>query len=280
MKKTFAAVMAGVALMAVSGAAEAKEWTKVRIATEGAYPPWNNMTASGELEGFELDLAKELCARMQVECEIVAQEWDGIIPGLQSGKYDVIMAGMNITEERQKAIDFAGPYAADPTVFSALQDSDLLDIEVGTERVNLGDPGEAGRKAIDTLAEALDGKTVGVQVSTIQHNLLQEYMPDIAVQTYDKADSMALDLTSGRIDAMLADKTATKAIADAQGGNVQIFGPDFTRGVLGIGVGAGVRKEDTDLKAMLNKAIAEASADGTTGKLSEKWFGVDISTRN
>jgi octopine/nopaline transport system substrate-binding protein len=279
-KKTFAAVLAGVALMAVAGAAEAKEWTKVRIATEGAYPPWNNMTSAGQLEGFELDLAKDLCARMKVECEIVAQEWDGMIPGLQSGKYDVIMAGMSVTDERKQAIDFAGPYALDPSVFSALSDSDLQKAEVPTGLVDLGKAGDQEKQAIEAMAEALDGMTVGVQVSTIQQNLLQEHMPGITVQTYDKVDSMALDLTSGRIDAMLADKSATQSVIEAQGGNVKMFGPDFMRGVLGIGVGAGVRKDDTDLKALFDKAIAEANADGTVGKLSTQWFGVDISIKN
>lgn len=280
MKKTFAAVLAGAALMAMAGAAEAKEWTKVRIATEGAYPPWNNMTSAGQLEGFELDLAKDLCARMQVECEIVAQEWDGMIPGLQSGKYDVIMAGMSVTDERKQAIDFAGPYALDPSVFSALADSDLQKAGLPTGLVDLGKAGEQEKQAIAAMAEALDGKTVGVQVSTIQQNLLQEHMPDVSIQTYDKVDSMALDLTSGRIDAMLADKSATQSVSEAQGGNVKIFGPDFMRGILGIGVGAGVRKDDTDLKAMFDKAITEANADGTIGKLSTQWFGVDISIKN
>jgi octopine/nopaline transport system substrate-binding protein len=279
-KKSFAAVMAGAALMAMAGAAEAKEWTKVRIATEGAYPPWNNMTAAGQLEGFELDLAKDLCARMQVECEIVAQEWDGIIPGLQSGKYDVIMAGMSVTDERKQVIDFAGPYALDPSVFSALADSDLQEAGLPTGLVDLNRMGDQEKQAIETIAEAMDGMTVGVQVSTIQHNLLREHMPDITVQTYDKVDSMALDLTSGRIDAMLADKSATQSVVEAQNGEVKILGPDFMRGVLGIGVGAGMRKEDTDLKAMFDKAIAEANADGTIGKLSTQWFGVDISIKN
>ena len=97
----------------VAGSAAAKEWTTVRIATEGAYPPWNATDSSGQLVGFEIDLANDLCRRMGTECEIVAQDWEGIIPALQAGKYDVIMAGMSITDERKKVIQFSDSYAAD-----------------------------------------------------------------------------------------------------------------------------------------------------------------------
>src|SRR6476661_4279994 len=98
------------------GAAAAQDKT-VKIATEGAYAPWNFTGAGGKLEGFEVDLANELCTRMKVKCEIVAQDWDGIIPALTAKKYDAIMAGMSITDERKKTIDFSNPYAAGPNGF-------------------------------------------------------------------------------------------------------------------------------------------------------------------
>ena len=108
------------ATLAISAAtAQGKKWETVKIATEGAYAPWNFTGAGGKLEGFEIDLANDLCGRMKVKCEIVAQDWDGIIPALQAKKYDAIMAGMSITDERKKIIDFAGPYAAIPTAFSS-----------------------------------------------------------------------------------------------------------------------------------------------------------------
>ena len=128
MKKTLVAVMAGIGLLAAANGAMAQ--TKVRIATEGAYLPWNGMDASGKLIGFEVDLAADLCKRIGATCEVVAQDWDGIIPGLQSRKYDVIMAGMSITDERKNVISFAGPYATEPTVFAALKGSPLLNVDL------------------------------------------------------------------------------------------------------------------------------------------------------
>src|ERR671912_2235831 len=94
-----------------AGAAPAQEKT-VKIATEGAYAPWNFTGASGKLEGFEIDLANDLCGRMKVKCEIVAQDWDGIIPALNAKKYDAIMAGMNITDKRLEVIGFSRAYAS------------------------------------------------------------------------------------------------------------------------------------------------------------------------
>ena len=135
MKKTLAALAAGLALFAVTGAAQAQ--TKVRIATEGAYLPWNGQDASGKLIGFEIDLAAELCKRMGATCEVIAQDWDGIIPGLQSRKYDVIMAGMSITDERKQVISFAGPYATEPTMFAAMKGSPLLGLNLPTTAVDM-----------------------------------------------------------------------------------------------------------------------------------------------
>src|SRR5215204_2567071 len=107
------------AALAVGGAfAQGKKWETVKIATEGAYEPWNFTGPGGKLEGFEIDLANELCGRMKVKCEIVAQDWDGIIPALQAKKYDAIMAGMSITEERQKVINFSRSYANDTNAWA------------------------------------------------------------------------------------------------------------------------------------------------------------------
>ncbi len=103
------------ALGAGGAAAQGKKWETVKIATEGAYAPWNFQSPSGKLDGFEIDLANDLCTRMKVKCEIVAQDWDGIIPALTAQKYDAIMAGMNITDKRLEVIDFSRAYAAGRT---------------------------------------------------------------------------------------------------------------------------------------------------------------------
>src|SRR5829696_4891239 len=111
------------AMLAI-GAASAQEKT-VKIATEGAYAPWNFTGAGGKLEGFEIDLANDLCNRMKVKCEIVAQDWDGIVPALQASKYDAIMAGMNITDKRLEVMEFSVPYADTPSVFLIAKNSPL-----------------------------------------------------------------------------------------------------------------------------------------------------------
>ncbi len=281
MKKGFLALMAGMALIAAGSAADAKDWRKMRIGTEGAYLPWNGLDASGKLVGFELDLGRDLCRRINAECEFVAQDWDGMIPALQSGKYDVIMAGMSVTPERRQVIDFAGPYAMDPVVFATLKGSKLLQQNLPDDKIDMAEISPDEQKQIDAVTKALNGKTVGVQVSTIHQNMLEQ-MPGIDMQTYDKVDNIGLDLVSGRIDAMLADRSAIEALIKAESGganDITIFGPAFTRGVLGIGVGAGVRKADTDLREKLDKAIQEAAADGTITRLSTQWFGFDTSIR-
>ncbi|MBK3799193.1 MULTISPECIES: transporter substrate-binding domain-containing protein [Azospirillum] len=278
MKKIVAALALG-AIVAVAGtAAEAKDWKKIRIATEGAYAPWNATDPSGKLVGFEPDLALELCKRIKAECEIVAQDWDGMIPAIQQGKYDAIMAAMSITDEREKVIAFAGPYGTEPSMFGTMKNSPLAKATFPGERYDLSkdDP----KAAIAALADALKGKTVGVQTSTIQANFMEKLLPQVAVRTYDKLDNAGIDMAAGRVDAIFGDRSAVDAILKADAGNgMTLFGPAFARGVLGKGVGVGLRKADGDLKELFNKAIAEANQDGTITKLSTQHFGYDISIK-
>ncbi|AWJ88674.1 amino acid ABC transporter substrate-binding protein [Azospirillum baldaniorum] len=278
MKKIVAALALG-AIVAVAGtAAEAKDWKKIRIATEGAYAPWNATDPSGKLIGFEPDLALELCKRIKAECEIVAQDWDGMIPAIQQGKYDAIMAAMSITDEREKVIAFAGPYGTEPSMFGTMKNSPLAKATFPGERYDLSkdDP----KAAIAALADALKGKTVGVQTSTIQANFMEKLLPQVAVRTYDKLDNAGIDMAAGRVDAIFGDRSAVDAILKADAGNgMTLFGPAFARGVLGKGVGVGLRKADGDLKELFNKAIAEANQDGTITKLSTQHFGYDISIK-
>lgn len=283
MKKTILAALALAVACAVPAvlpaAAAAKEWKTVRIATEGAYMPWNGADASGKLIGFEIELAAELCKRAGVKCEVKAQDWDGIIPALQQGKYDAVMSGMSITDERRKLIDFSKPYAADPAIFAALKGTPLLDLKFDAAKIDLNKP-DAGKAAFAALGAAFKGKKVGVQVSTIHQTMLEKYLPDVPLSTYDKVDSMGLDLAAGRIDVLMADKSIVADLQKAAGGkDMTMFGPGFVGGVLGDGIGVGLRKKDGDLKALFDKAIAAAAADGTTSKLAEKWFGFDIAVK-
>ncbi len=273
-------VAAALCLGLVAGSAAAKEWTTIRIATEGAYPPWNATDSSGKLVGFEIDLANDLCQRMGTECEIVAQDWEGIIPALQAGKYDVIMAGMSITDERKKVIQFSDSYAATPARFAVLKDSDLASYTGKLDRADLKEIDEGEQAMIDELKTTFDGMAVGVQVATIHANFLEQHLGDaVEVRKYDTQENLDLDLEAGRVDAALASLSYWAPLLDTdKGADFTLIGPGLTGGVFGEGVGLGIRQDDDDLVAMLNKAIAEAKADGTIAKLSEQWFGFDASS--
>src|SRR5215218_10916286 len=147
--KTIGLALLGSALALTGAAAQGKKWETVKIATEGAYAPWNFTGAGGKLEGFEIDLANDLCARMKVKCEIVAQDWDGIIPALNAKKYDAIMAGMNITDKRLEVINFSLPYAATPHGFGVLKDSPLAKLPGQGKRINLDKDPEAAKAMIE-----------------------------------------------------------------------------------------------------------------------------------
>ncbi|MBD2745150.1 transporter substrate-binding domain-containing protein [Microvirga sp. BT688] len=277
--KTVGLALLGSAL--AMGGAAAQEKT-VKIATEGAYAPWNFTGAGGKLEGFEIDLANDLCGRMKVKCEIVAQDWDGIIPALTSKKYDAIMAGMSITDERKKTIDFAGPYANSPNGLLVAKSSDLAKIPGTGQAFNLGSQQAAAEKAIEAYKPMLKGKTVGVQTSTIHSNFADKYLKGTAeIREYKTTEAHDLDLAAGRIDAVLADSTnIIGTLEKPEFKDYVMVGPSITGGLLGAGVGVGLRKGETELKKSFDDAIQAAIKDGTIKKLSEKWFKIDTTPRS
>jgi octopine/nopaline transport system substrate-binding protein len=265
--------------IAVGGAsAQGKKWDSVKIATEGAYAPWNMQTPGGKLEGFEIDLANELCSRMKVKCEIIAQDWDGIIPALTAKKYDAIMAGMSITEERQKTIAFSRSYANDPNGWLVPKNSDLAKMPGTGTKLNLDRQAAEAQKAIDAIKPIVKGKAVGVQGSTTHSNFVDKYFKGtVTVREYKNTEAHDLDLASGRIDAVSADSATLRATLEKpEFKDFAIVGPGFVGGVLGKGVGVGLRKEDTDLQKMFSDAIDAAIKDGTVKKISDKWFKADL----
>ncbi|NBJ13180.1 lysine/arginine/ornithine ABC transporter substrate-binding protein [Microvirga arsenatis] len=277
--KTVGLALLGSAL-AIGGAAAQQK--TVKIATEGAYAPWNFTGAGGKLEGFEIDLANDLCNRMKVKCEIVAQDWDGIIPALTAKKYDAIMAGMSITDERKKTIDFAGPYANSPNGFLVAKNSPLAKMPGTGQAFNLGTQQAAAEKAINDLKPLLKGKTVGVQTSTIHSNFADKYLKGTAeIREYKTTEAHDLDLAAGRIDAVLADSTnIIGTLEKPEFKDYTMVGPSITGGLLGAGVGVGLRKGETELKKSFEDAIQAAIKDGTIKKLSEKWFKIDTTPRS
>ena len=258
----------------------------IRIGTEGAYPPWNSKDASGNLIGFEVELANELCKIMKAECTIVEQDWDGMIPALLLRKFDAIMAGMSITAERQKTITFSQGYADEVASLAVMKGSSLEGMDT-PEGINLSLGGSDVKKALKTIKGALAGKTVCVQTATIHQNFLDSGdVGSVNVRTYKTQDEVNLDLASGRCDAALAAAVAFTDYAEKSGKPVVLVGPTFSGGAFGNGVGVGIRKggdsnsiEKRDAKLLkdFNKAIDKARKQGIISKLAIKHFGFDAS---
>ncbi len=265
--------------LTAAGTAGAAEWGKVRIATEGAYAPWNFTDSSGKLVGFELDLARDLCKRMGSECDIVGQAWEGIIPALQAGKYDSIMAGMSITKKRKKVISFTECYAATPATFVVLKDNSSAGFTTKIDAINLAEVSADEKASIDKIVAEFKGKTIGVQVATTHLNFLNEYLKgEVEIRSYDTQENLDLDLEAGRVDAALASMSYWKPLLESdKGKNMVTIGPGMTGGPFGAGVGVGIRQDDSALVGKFNTAIAAAKADGTIAKLAIQWFGFDAS---
>ena len=250
---------------------------KIRIGTEGAYPPWNSKDASGKLIGFEVELAWTLCRYIGQQCEIVEQDWDGMIPALIMRKFDAIMAGMSITAERQKAISFSQGYADEVASLAVMKGSDLEGINT-SEGINLTKKTGSVKKDLKTLTSALAGKTVCTQTATIHQNFLESGdVGKINVRTYKTQDEVNLDLTSGRCDVALAAAVAFTDYAEKSGKPVVLVGPTFSGGAFGNGVGVGIRKDDTELLNAFNRAIDKARKNGDISRIATKWFGFDAS---
>ncbi len=243
----------GFALLSLALPAAAQD--KIRIGTEAAYKPFAYVLPSGELTGFDIDIAKALCAQMQADCEIINQSFDGLIPALNAKKIDAIIASMSITAERQKAIDFAGPYYTVPALFIAPKNS-----------------------GIEVSADGLAGKYVGVQRGSTMANYVTANFPKARVQSYDTSDAANLDLASGRVDVVFADSVVLQDfLASPDGEGFEAVGePVYDPTVLGTGAGIGLRKEDTELKAKFNNALAAIIASGEYQKINEKYIPVSI----
>lgn len=237
----------------LAGPVQAAKWDHVRMGTEGAYPPFNNVNEDGELVGFDIEIGNALCDAMNVTCEWVTSSWDGIIPALLAKKFDTIMASMSITEERKEKIDFTSKYYTSPVRFIR-------------------------RKGTDFTPEKISGVVVGVQSSTVSENLVNGKFPDADIKTYAEQEQANLDLTSGRVDLVAADAFVLMDFVDSEAGNdVEFVGPSYTdEKYLGEGIGIGVRKEDDDLREMLNKAIKKIREDGTYKRINDKYFDFDV----
>lgn len=280
--KTLGLVLVGSALAMSGAAAQGKKWETVKIATEGAYAPWNFTGPDGKLDGFEVELAADLCKRMAVKCEVVAQDWDGIIPALNAGKYDAIMAGMNITDKRKEVIDFSRSYAGGPHGWGVMKDSPLAKLAGSGQRISLDTDPEKAKAVIAEWTPLLKGKTVGVQGSTTNSAFLEKYLKDvIEIREYKTTEQHDLDLSAGRLDAIFAAHSALTATKEKpEFKDMVIAGAGLGGDVLGRGVAVGVRKSDPELRQKFDDAIKAAIADGTVKRLTEKWFKLDMTPQS
>lgn len=264
----------GIGLAVITGASAQEKPAAITIATEGAYEPWNFTGPNGVLQGLEVDLAKDLCARMKVKCTIVAQDWDGLIPSLTSKKFDAIMASMIVTEKRLAVIAFSDPYAPTSATFMVEKTGTLANMAGTGTTLDLGGDPTAFKKSLDGVAASLKGKAIGTQASTANANFLDKYFKGVVeVREYKTTEQHDLDLKAGRIDGVIAQRTALSALLNKpEYKDFKLAGPTFVGDVFGKGIAVGLRKEDAVLKAMFNDAIKGAKADGTIDKLAEKWL--------
>jgi polar amino acid transport system substrate-binding protein len=226
---------------------------KLGVAAE-PYPPFAEKNAAGVWEGWEIEIAGAICTAMGEECEWVEVAWDGIIPALMSKKFDVIISSMSITEERMKTIDFSDKYYNTPAVIISTKGS-----------------------SIDGTPASVDGKIIGVQVSTTHANYVEKHFTNATIKTYATFDEHNQDLVAGRIDAVVGDSLASEPFLTSESGACcEVAGELNDEAVFGPGVGGGIRKEDTDLKARFNAAIAQIRADGTFKAISDPYFDFDI----
>ncbi|MGD2184550.1 MAG: transporter substrate-binding domain-containing protein [Desulfobacterales bacterium] len=279
MKNSCALLLTVVAAVILVAQFVAGDWKRIKIGTEGAYPPWNFVDASGNLVGFEIDLATDLCKRMNVDCEIVTHKWRGIIKGLNQGQYDAIMAAMSITEPRKKLVRFSRSYADTPNIFVVRKEHPIANFQSEAEHLTLDDISPAEQAALDTLINEFKGKIIGVQVATINQKFADEYLGDHAeIRIYDFQHTVDLELYQGRLDALLGGMAYwVPIIKSEQGKDYKIVGPQMTGGPFGKGIGVAVRKKDKQLADRFSKAIEESIRDGTIKKLAIKWFTFDAS---
>ena len=242
------------AVLAVAAAAAQAE--ELEICVEGAYPPFSQINNEGEIEGFDIDIARALCAEMGVACELVVTEWDAIIPALEEDKCDAIIASMSITEERMQRVDFSKKYQQTPAKFAA----------------------EAGVDLEDTN-EGLAGKRICVQRGTIHQDYIEGEYPDAELVLYPTQDEIALDMASGRCDAVMADSMALQdGFLDTElGEGFAFFGGDHSVPEYhGEGAGVAVRKGEEALRDRFSDAIRAIREDGTYAEINDRYFQFDV----
>ncbi len=247
----------------------------------GAFKPYNFTKPDGSLDGYEIELSKYLCNQMKVECKVVVQNFDGMIPALNAGKFDAIISGMSATAKREQVIAFSD-HMVPPARPSRHRNRAISPAFRKRERSSRSPVTRRSAIAeIDKIKPILQGKLIGVQTASTAAAFVDKYLKGVVeVREYKTTEEHDLDLKAGRVDLVMA-SMAYLTTASQKPGNEDMTtaGPRFQGGFLGRGSSVGLRKDDTQLKAMFNDAIAAAKADGTVKTLSEKWFGFDVTPK-
>lgn len=219
----------------------------IRFATEASYPPFESMDASNKIVGFDVDLANALCKEIDATCTFSNQSFDSLIPSLKFRRIDAIMAGMDITPEREKQVLFSNPYYDNSALF-------------------------VGQKGKVADIAALKGKKVGVQNGTTHQKFIMDKHPEITLVPYDSYQNAKLDLQNGRIDAVFGDTAVVTEWLKAEPKLAAIGDKVTDKGYFGTGLGIAVRQGNTDLQAKFNTALEKVKKDGTYQTIYEKWF--------
>ncbi len=249
-------LIAAVLCAAIAVPAAAQDKMQLRIGTEGAYPPFNYYDSDRNLIGFDIDIAKALCAEMNAECTFVAQDWDGIIPALRANKFDAIIASMSITPERDEVVDFTNKYYNTPPAIAVPKDSELT----------------------EATPEALADITMGAQSSTTHANYAEKHFADTELRRYGSPEEYKLDLASGRIDAAIDDVVVLSDWIDSEDGacckilSTLKTDPEIN----GVGAGIAIRDGESELAEQFNAAIEAIRADGTYAEIQKKYFDFDV----
>jgi polar amino acid transport system substrate-binding protein len=234
--------------------AAAQDKPSIKVAIEGAYPPFNYLDQNNELQGFEVELLKALCETMRTECILATHEWDGIIRGLLNHEYDAIVSSLEINDRRSKRIAFSRRYYLIPAAF----------IAASAEPIK------------DPTPEALADRTIGAVDRSEHARFIEERYPRSKVQTYAKLEEANLDLLTGRVDFVIGDKLSLAKFLESREGACCRFVADAPVDPAFRGYGVGLRKEDEELKARFDAAIGEVMANGTYDRIRAKYFPFDI----
>ena len=248
------ALVAGVATKATAAPEnllnKVKERGTLLVGLEGTYPPFSFQDENGKLAGFEVDFANALAQHLGVKASLKPTKWDGMLASLDSKRIDVVINQVTISDERKKKYDFSTPYTVS-----------------GIQALTKADKADSITKPAD-----LSGKKVGLGLGTNYEQWLRENVNNVDIRTYDDDPTKYQDLRVGRIDAILVDRLAALDLVKKTGKTLAVAGPAFSRQEAGVAL----RKDNPEMLAAVDKAIADMQKDGSLAKISDKWFGVDV----